>query len=70
MSYRRIGYVLYRISARAILPMEKLTLPAHILLLDAIFASRKYLPLKLRTFVDHVIERTRKTPPWGTSATA
>jgi DNA-binding transcriptional LysR family regulator len=38
--------------------------------LYAIYASRKYLPLKLRTFVDHVIERIRIPPPWGTVATA
>jgi DNA-binding transcriptional LysR family regulator len=34
----------------------------------AIYASRKYLPLKLRTFVDHLIEWTRIPPPWGTAA--
>jgi DNA-binding transcriptional LysR family regulator len=38
--------------------------------LYAIYASRKYLPLKLRTFVDHVIECIRTPPPWGTAATA
>jgi DNA-binding transcriptional LysR family regulator len=38
--------------------------------LYAIYASRKYLPLKLRTFVDHLIERIRIPPPWGTAATA
>jgi DNA-binding transcriptional LysR family regulator len=36
--------------------------------LYAIYASRKYLPLKLRTFVDHLIEWTRIPPPWGTAA--
>jgi DNA-binding transcriptional LysR family regulator len=36
----------------------------------AIYASRKYLPLKLRTFVDHLIEWIRIPPPWGTAATA
>jgi DNA-binding transcriptional LysR family regulator len=38
--------------------------------LYAIYVSRKYLPLKLRTFVDHLIEWTRIPPPWGTAATA
>jgi hypothetical protein len=38
--------------------------------LYAIYVSRKYLPLKLRTFVDYLIERTRIPPPWGTAATA
>jgi DNA-binding transcriptional LysR family regulator len=38
--------------------------------LYAIYASRKYLPLKLRTFVDHLIECIRIPPPWGTAATA
>jgi DNA-binding transcriptional LysR family regulator len=38
--------------------------------LYAIYVSRKYLPLKLRTFVDHLIEWTRTPPPWGTAATA
>ena len=31
--------------------------------LYAIYVSRKYLPLKLRTFVDHLIEWTRRPPP-------
>src|SRR6202789_3593264 len=38
--------------------------------LYAIYASRRHLPLKLRTFVDHLIEWTRIPPPWGTAATA
>jgi DNA-binding transcriptional LysR family regulator len=38
--------------------------------LYAIYASRKYLPLKLRTFVDHLIECIRIPPPWGPAATA
>ena len=38
--------------------------------LYAIYASRKYLPLKLRTFVDYLIEWTRVPPPWSTAATA
>ena len=36
--------------------------------LYAIYASRKYLPLKLRTFVDYLIEQIRIPPPWGTAA--
>jgi hypothetical protein len=38
--------------------------------LYAIYVSRKYLPLKLRTFVDYSIEWTRTPLPWGTAATA
>jgi DNA-binding transcriptional LysR family regulator len=38
--------------------------------LYAIYVSRKYLPLKIRTFVDHMIERSYIPPPWGTAATA
>jgi DNA-binding transcriptional LysR family regulator len=37
--------------------------------LYAIYASRQYLPLKLRTFVDYLIERARIPPSWGTAAT-
>jgi len=32
--------------------------------LYAIYVSRKHLPLKVRTFVDHVIEATRIPRPW------
>jgi DNA-binding transcriptional LysR family regulator len=32
--------------------------------LYAIYVSRKHLPLKVRTFVDHLIERTRIPLPW------
>ncbi len=32
--------------------------------LYAIYVSRKHLPLKIRTFVDHLIERTRLPLPW------
>jgi DNA-binding transcriptional LysR family regulator len=32
--------------------------------LYAIYVSRKHLPLKIRTFVDHLIERTRIPLPW------
>jgi DNA-binding transcriptional LysR family regulator len=32
--------------------------------LYAIYVSRKHLPLKVRTFVDHVIETTRIPRPW------
>jgi DNA-binding transcriptional LysR family regulator len=38
--------------------------------LYAIYASRKYLPLKIRTFVDHLIECTHIPPPWATAAAA
>jgi hypothetical protein len=31
----------------------------------AIYVSRKYLPLKIRTFVDYLIERARIPPPWA-----
>jgi len=37
--------------------------------LYAIYVSRKYLPLKIRTFVDCLIERARIPPPWGNAAT-
>jgi DNA-binding transcriptional LysR family regulator len=32
--------------------------------LYAIYVSRKHLPLKIRTFLDHLIERTRIPRPW------
>jgi DNA-binding transcriptional LysR family regulator len=32
--------------------------------LYAIFVSRRYLPLKLRTFVDHLVELSRVPRPW------
>src|SRR6266404_6769535 len=32
--------------------------------LYAIYVSRKHLPLKIRTFVDHFIEVTRIPQPW------
>jgi DNA-binding transcriptional LysR family regulator len=32
--------------------------------LYAIYVSRKHLPLKLRTFLDHLIEWTRTPRPW------
>jgi DNA-binding transcriptional LysR family regulator len=32
--------------------------------LHAIYVSRKHLPLKIRTFVDHLIEVTRLPQPW------
>jgi len=35
--------------------------------LYAIYASREYLPLKLRTFVDHLIEWTRVPSSEGTA---
>jgi len=34
--------------------------------LYAIYAGRQYLPLKLRTFLDYLIEWIRIPPPWGT----
>jgi DNA-binding transcriptional LysR family regulator len=38
--------------------------------LYAIYVSRKYLPLKIRTFVDHVFEYDRIPPPWDDAETA
>jgi DNA-binding transcriptional LysR family regulator len=32
--------------------------------LYAIYVSRKHLPLKIRTFLDHLIEQTRIPQPW------
>jgi DNA-binding transcriptional LysR family regulator len=32
--------------------------------LYAVYVSRKYLPLKIRTFLDHLIEKTRIPLPW------
>ena len=32
--------------------------------LYALYVSRQHLPLKIRTFLDHVIERTRTPLPW------
>jgi DNA-binding transcriptional LysR family regulator len=32
--------------------------------LYALYVSRKHLPLKIRTFLDHLIERTRIPQPW------
>jgi DNA-binding transcriptional LysR family regulator len=32
--------------------------------LYALYVSRKHLPLKIRTFLDHLIERTRIPLPW------
>jgi hypothetical protein len=36
--------------------------------LYALYVSRKHLPLKIRTFLDHLIERTRVPLPWEESA--
>jgi DNA-binding transcriptional LysR family regulator len=38
--------------------------PLRQLHLYAIYVSRKHLPLKLRTFVDHIIEWSRMPRPW------
>ena len=38
--------------------------------LYAIYVSRKHLPLKVRTFVDHLIEWTQIPRPWSDSETA
>ena len=38
--------------------------------LYAIYVGRKHPPLKLRTFVDHLIEWTRILPPWTSAAAA
>jgi DNA-binding transcriptional LysR family regulator len=38
--------------------------------LYAIYVSRKHLPLKIRTFVDHLIEYSRIPRPWDDGGTA
>jgi len=38
--------------------------------LYAIYVSRKHLPLKIRTFVDHLIEYTHIPPPWDVAESA
>jgi DNA-binding transcriptional LysR family regulator len=38
--------------------------------LYAIYVSRKHLPLKIRTFVDHLIEWSQRPPPWDDAQTA
>ena len=37
--------------------------------LYALYVSRKHLPLKIRTFLDHLIERTRIPMPWDDPVT-
>ena len=37
--------------------------------LYALYVSRKHLPLKIRTFLDFLIERTRIPRPWEDAAT-
>ena len=37
--------------------------------LYALYVSRKHLPLKIRTFLDHLIERTRIPQPWEAPVT-
>jgi DNA-binding transcriptional LysR family regulator len=38
--------------------------------LYALYVSRKHLPLKIRTFLDHLIERTRIPLPWEAPVTS
>jgi DNA-binding transcriptional LysR family regulator len=38
--------------------------------LYALYVSRKHLPLKIRTFLDHLIEQTRSPLPWEEPVTA
>jgi len=44
--------------------------PLRQLHLYAIYVSRKHLPLKIRTFVDHLFEYNRMPPPWDNAETA
>src|SRR3981081_2910481 len=37
--------------------------------LYAIYFSRKHLPLKIRTFIDHMVEHSEIPPPWNDLAT-
>jgi DNA-binding transcriptional LysR family regulator len=37
--------------------------------LYAVYVSRKHLPLKIRTFIDHMIEHSQIPPPWNDLAT-
>jgi len=37
--------------------------------LYAIYVSRKHLPLKIRTFVDHLVEYSQMIPPWDDAET-
>jgi DNA-binding transcriptional LysR family regulator len=44
--------------------------PLRQLHLYAIYVSRKHIPLKVRTFVDHLIEWSRIPRPWGSAEPA
>ena len=35
-----------------------------------VYVSRKYLPLKLRTFIDFVVDHVSKLPSFGTASAA
>ncbi|MDB6106853.1 MAG: transcriptional regulator LysR family [Gammaproteobacteria bacterium] len=37
--------------------------------LYAVYVSRKHLPLKIRTFIDHMVEHSEIPPPWNDLAT-
>jgi DNA-binding transcriptional LysR family regulator len=37
--------------------------------LYAVYVSRKHLPLKIRTFIDHMVEHSQIPPPWNDLAT-
>jgi DNA-binding transcriptional LysR family regulator len=43
--------------------------PLRHLHLYALYVSRKHLPLKIRTFLDHLIETTRAPRPWDDPVT-
>jgi len=51
---------MFKDALRPVLVKHPLTHP-H---LYALYVSRKHLPLKIRTFLDHLIERTRIPQPW------
>ena len=44
--------------------------PLRQLHLYAIYVNRKHLPLKIRTFVDHLVEYSKMPPPWDDAETA
>jgi DNA-binding transcriptional LysR family regulator len=44
--------------------------PLRHLQLYVLYVSRKHLPLKIRTFVDHLIEYTHIPPPWDVAESA
>ena len=43
--------------------------PLRQLHLYAIYVSRKHLPLKVRAFVDQLVEHNRMIPPWDGAET-